>query len=443
MTSNRKIRTVFLMVTFLAAASSPDRTASAGENARDTPPSVTLNVWIMNNAQTDNERHFLDLVQAFSDANPTIKVVPTVLPWAVSLDRIQSALGGGPAPDITQLGTTWVAAIASTGKLADLTGQYDDKVFRPQVLTTTTIGGPGSHDGKRFAMPWIVDTRALYYNKAACAKAGVNPAKDFATWASFKVALGKPKGVEVDGRRLQPLWIATSNWNVIHSMALWIWGAGGDLVPNANGTGGVNAPAAVAGIDYCIDLVRAGLAVLEADAKYSQSVEVMLRAGELATAIAPPIPALPDSRFGVASVPEGPKGRFTFLGGSALAVLKSSKHPKEATALIKFLSGEGAQIRYSTVTGYLPAVAAEYDELLLKLDPIRGAFVEQMRYGRAYPSIPQWGQIEIVLRDGFTTIWETVRKPGAYDKLGVHNQLDAMARRIDAILRASTDGKSD
>lgn len=441
MTRTRKIHVAFLMVVGLTAAASSGHGASARSNTRGKQTSVTLNVWIMHNAPADNQRHFLDLVAAFSKNNPHIKIVPTVLPWDVAWDRIQSALGGGPAPDITQLGTTWVAAIASTGKLADLTGQYDDKVFRPQVLTTTTIEEPWGHGGKRFALPWIVDTRALYYNKAACAKAGVDPTRDFATWASFKTALGKLKDVELNGKRPQPLWIATSNWNAIHSLAPWIWGAGGDLVPSSEGTGGINSPASVAGVEYLIDLFRAGFVTLETDTKPAKSVEDMLHDDELATAIAFPIPALPDGRFGVAPIPAGPKGRFTFLGGSALAVLKSSKHPKEALELIKFLSGEEAQIRYSTVTGYLPAVAAEYDELLLKLDPIRGAFVEQMRYGRSYPSIPRWGKIEVILREGFSAIWDTARKPGDYDRLGVRNELDAMARRIDAILRTSTDLK--
>jgi hypothetical protein len=46
--------------------------------------------------------------------------------------------------------------------------------------------------------------------------------------------------------------------------------------------------------------------------------------------------------------------------------------------LLKSLSGEAAQVRYSTVTGLLTAAAAQYDELLPKLDPIRGDFDEIM-----------------------------------------------------------------
>ena len=163
--------------------------------------------------------------------------------------------------------------------------------------------------------------------------------------------------------------------------------------------------------------------------------------GEIATTISFPIPSLPEDRFGIAAVPAGPKGQFTFLGGSSIGIFKSSKHPAEAIALLKFLSGEAAQVRYATLTGLLPAAAAQYDELLLELDPIRGAFVEQMQHGRAYPSIAQWGDIEIILRDGLNEVWAIGKKPGTYDKAAIKRRLDEMAKTIDGLMHAPGAGK--
>jgi multiple sugar transport system substrate-binding protein len=169
----------------------------------------------------------------------------------------------------------------------------------------------------------------------------------------------------------------------------------------------------------------------------------MLRKGTIATTIAFPIPSLAEDRFGIAAVPAGPKGSFTFLGGSTIGVFKSCEHAAEAIALLKFLSGEAAQVRYSTLTGLLPAAAAQYDELLLKLDPIRGAFVEQMQHGKAYPSIPQWGDIEIILRDGLNAVWAIGKKPGTYDKSAVKRQLDQMAQKIDEIMQGKSGAKDN
>ena len=390
----------------------------------------------MQNAQHKSEESFLSLVRPFTQENPHVKVAVTVVSWAEAWDRIQGAIHGGPAPDIVQLGTTWVAAIAATGKLLELTGEYDEKLFQPEVLATTAIEDPSGTKLRRFAMPWIVDTRALYYNKVACAKAGVDPEKDFATWNSFRAALRKLKDIEVDGRRMQPFVVPRNNWDVVHTLSWWIWDWGGGFVSRSAEENGLDSPGAIAGVEYAIGLVREGL-MAHAPESNMRIVASKLDKGEFATSIGYPVASLPSDRFGVALLPAGPKGRFTFLGGSTMAILKSSQHPTEALALIKFLSGEAVQFAYSNVTGLLPAAAAEYDELALKLDPVRRVFVEQMRYGKSYPSIPQWGAIENMLRDGFNELWSVVQQPGPYDPATVRTRLNQMAKKIGATLRDS------
>jgi multiple sugar transport system substrate-binding protein len=84
----------------------------------------------------------------------------------------------------------------------------------------------------------------------------------------------------------------------------------------------------------------------------------------------------------------------------------------------------------------LPAAAAQYDELLLQLDPVRAAFVQQMQYGKAYPSIAVWGSIEEVLRDGLGAAWAIGRRPGPYDRAAVQTQLSRTAEQIHKILQS-------
>jgi multiple sugar transport system substrate-binding protein len=411
--------------------------AGVAKTARQSKVPVVLTIWIMPNGPGNNLDNFNELVRPFTQAHLDVRVDATVVPWNEALGKIKHAVTGGAAPDITQLGTTWVAAIASTGQLVDLTGKYDEKMFPPGVLATTEIDGEAVGIHKRYALPWIVDTRALYYNRAICAKAGVDPSKEFDTWQGFRNALQKIKKVEIDGKHVQPLGIPMSNWDIVHNLSWWIWGAGGGFVSRTPGENGINSTATIAGIEYYVGLYRDGLVSPEADRVEAVAAGEMLRRGEIATSIAFPIPSLPEDRFGIAPIPAGSKGRFAFLGGSTLGILKSSKHQEQAISLLKYLASEAAQVRYSTLTGLLPAAAAQYDELLLQLDPIRSAFVQQMRYGKAYPSIAEWGDIEIILRDGLNAVWATARKSGPYDHPAVLRQLDDMAKRIDAVMRPS------
>ena len=62
------------------------------------------------------------------------------------------------------------------------------------------------------------------------------------------------------------------------------------------------------------------------------------------------------ANVGVAPMPTGPGGKaFTFVGGSDLMILKSSKHQNEAWALLKFLSQDQTQKDYASLLGMFPA----------------------------------------------------------------------------------------
>ena len=204
MSHRQSARVAILLGIVLATTLWAGRSESAEGRTPGKRPSVTLNMWIMQNSQHKSVETFIVLIRAFTQENPRVRVAVTLIPWAKAWNKIQGAIHGGPAPDIVQLGTTWVATIAATGKLRDITGEYNEKSFPAQVLATTTIDDQSGAKPRRFVMPWIVDTRALYYNKAACALAGVDPKTDFATWVTFKAALKKLKDVEVDGKRMHP-----------------------------------------------------------------------------------------------------------------------------------------------------------------------------------------------------------------------------------------------
>jgi len=65
---------------------------------------------IMPNSDTPDQ-DLLKVVKPFTDANPHITVEPTVVDWSAALTKITAAATSGEAPDITQVGSTWTAAI--------------------------------------------------------------------------------------------------------------------------------------------------------------------------------------------------------------------------------------------------------------------------------------------------------------------------------------------
>jgi len=203
------------------------------------------------------DQDLLKVVKPFTDANPHITVEPTVVDWSAALTKITAAATSGEAPDITQVGSTWTAAIgAMEGALVELTGKIDTSAFVESTLQSAYIKGTD----KMFGMPWFTETRALFYRKDACEKAGVNPETDFATWDKFKDALKKLNGIEVDGKKLAALGMPGKNdWNVVHNFSWWIYGAGGDFVNEEGTQATFSSENALKGIKFYSELAVEGL----------------------------------------------------------------------------------------------------------------------------------------------------------------------------------------
>jgi len=402
-----------------------------------------LTMWIMPNSG-DAEEDFRDVLKPFLDQNPDIQVDVTVLDWGSAWTKITTAATSGEGPDITQLGTTQIAAVAAMGALEDLSGVYDrfggEGAFVEATLPTTQILGQGD---ARYAVPWFIDTRALFYRKDICELAGINPETDFETWESFEKALGKLKGLKVDGKEVVPLIMPGKNdWNVIHNFAPWIWGAGGDFIAEDNKTCIINSPEAVEGIRFYSELATKGLMSMTHLEKNSAEVETIFNSGEAAmiftgayniSTLRREQPELAE-KIGTAPMPAGPKGRYVFFGGSGLCVFKNSKNKEAAYRVLEYLASTDAQVAYQRYCGNLPTVKAAYETEFVSEEPLREAFKRQLQYGKAYPSVAGWGPSETVIQKGLSNVWDNVMGVyGQYDPARTQEFLDQIASECTVV----------
>ncbi|MGB9679134.1 MAG: sugar ABC transporter substrate-binding protein [Thermoanaerobacteraceae bacterium] len=424
---------------------------SASSNDNTTPKKVTLEVWIMpNSASPDTD--FLDVVKPFTDSNPNIDVKVTVLDWGSAWTKITTAATSGEAPDIVQLGTTWVAAIASMGALEDLTGKVSEiggaSAFLPASWNTAGI----KNSGVISAVPWFADTRGLYYRTDIFKKANIDPNTAFATWNSFKEAAKKINNIEIDGKKVAAIGFPGKNdWNVIHNFAPWIWGAGGDFLTPDDQKAAFNSQAALDGINFYIGLALDGLVPKSALEKNSADVESLFANGEFAMIFSGPwliknfstptdkggmADTIAAKNYAVANIPEGPAGRFAFFGGSDLAIFKSSKHKAEAFELIKFLVSKNAQIEYAKFSGMLPTLKEAFDDPFITSDPNMAVFKDISKFGRSYPAIPAWGPIENIMVKHFGTLWDDVAGVnGPFKESMLVNEMNKSAEEVDGALK--------
>src|SRR3989338_685983 len=381
-----------------------------------------------------------------------IKVRVTSVDWGAGWSKITTAATSGDVPDLAQLGSTWVAALAAMGALEKISKEAvaslgGAKAFVPVAWQTTGIEGSGVVS----AIPWFVDARALFYRTDAFEKAGVT-GKDLETWASFQSALKKLYDADLvfDGQPMAPLGIAGKNdWNVIHSLAPWIWMAGGDFLSADRKTCVLDSEQSAAGIAFYMNLVKEGYVPTEYLELNTAQVSANFNSGACAIYFDGPYEVKTMTRpaseggaggspaaknFSVAGYPKGPKGRFTFVGGSMLGVFKQGKNKKAAFEVIKYLTSKTPQIEYAKVSGFLPARREAFNDPYFAADPNRKLFKDAVYYGRTYPAIPAWGLLEPILNRRLGILWDYVAAGQDFKPETIKEQLKLAKKEVEAIL---------
>jgi multiple sugar transport system substrate-binding protein len=195
--------------------------------------------------------------------------------------------------------------------------------------------------------------------------------------------------------------------------------------------------------------VHDGLADRSALEKDGQQVEDSFKGGRLAVWIGGPwvlasVKRKDDDAWkpvaranvGVAPTPAGPVGQaFTFVGGSNLMMLKSSKNKTEAWQLMKFLSADSTQKAYAGLMGMFPARLAPQKQAG-EADANHRSFYKAIQDGRTYAPIPQWGQVETAYKTRFGNILDIAAGQGKapYSPQAVQKELKAAEKEADGLL---------
>lgn len=416
---------------------------------------ITLNIWIMPNS-LEPIKDMEEVLKSFEDENPNIKVKVTSVDWGAAWTKITTAATSKDVPDIVQLGSTWVGAISSMNALEDLQPRIAEiggaKAFVPAAWTSSGISG----SGQVTAIPWIVDARAIYY-RTDVLKAANLKAANLDTWDSFDKSLAKIKdsNIIIEGVTITPLGISGKNdWNVVHNIAPWIWAAGGDFLTPDYKHSALDSDEALKGVMFYISFVKKGYTPLEylelntaqVSSNFNQGTCAMYFDGpyEVKTLTTPPqqggaAESITARNFGVVPNPKGPKGRFTFIGGSNLAIFKASKHKDEAWKVIKHLIKKESQLAYCKACGFLPSRMEVFNDPYFSVDPKRRVFKEAIKYGRTYPCIPSWGLLEPTLTRRFGIMWDYVTgTDGPIDPQEIKKYLKLAKDEVEAVLSQSS-----
>ncbi|MPZ80102.1 MAG: extracellular solute-binding protein [Actinophytocola sp.] len=356
-------------------------TASQGDAVEQGKASGDITVWAMG---TEGEKLSV-LADDFMKENPDAKVTVTAVPWDGAHNKISAAIAGQQTPDVTMLGTTWIGEFAKTGALDVVPPDFvkeDD--FFPGAWETGVV------DGTSFSVPWYVETRLLFVNKAVAAKAGITEAPT--TWAELTRAMKdmQAKGGAKWGTYMQPG--QTGAWQTVMP---FVWQNGGDVYDGQKFT--LDSPAAVEALEYYGSFYTDGLSTK--DRLRDGEQEPKLLSGEIASFVSGPwhIGLLNElggeGKYELWPMPSGPGDATSFIGGSNMSVFKNTENRDGAWKFVSYLMRPEVQVKWYQTVNDLPAVQAAWDDAALSGDEQLSTFGDQLDKAKAPPSIPTWEQI--------------------------------------------------
>ncbi len=286
-------------------------------------------------------------IKPWQEKHPEIKVVFEHTPYSGYDSKMLTRVAGGSAPDVMAAEVNYFVSFATKGVLEDLNPYiesdtaFDKNNFFPEILDRFTV------DKKIYAIPRDVAPFAcVFYNKDLFDAAGVSYPADDWTWDDMLTKAKALTKKDENGRIVQ------------YGFYGWAWqnflyGNGGALVDNVKNPTKtkLDDPLSIEGLQFYADLTHKYqvMPTPVALANLGMGVDLMFSTGRLAMFMSGiwETPALRNYKFkwDVAMFPKNSKGIRKFgTGGSGYAILKSSKHKKEAWEVIKALTGPAGQI---------------------------------------------------------------------------------------------------
>lgn len=302
------------------------------------------------------------MTEAFAKVNPDIKVNLEFVPYEGLHDKTVLAQGSGGGYDVVLFDVIWPAEYATNNVLVDVSSRITDDMKKGVLAGAwTTV----EYDGKYYGMPWILDTKYLFYNKEILEKAGISaPPK---TWDELAE---QAKTIKDKGILATPIaWSWAQAEAVICDYTTLLSAYGGEFLkdgkPAFQEGGGLDA------LNYMVTSYTSGLTNPNSKEFLEEDVRKVFENGDAAFALNWTYMynlanASKDSKVagkvGVAPAPGiAGKSEVSAVNGSmGLGITAVSKHPEEAWKYITFMTSQETQNQYAKLS--LPIWGSSYDD---------------------------------------------------------------------------------
>lgn len=383
--------TVVAVLALSACSSASGDTDDAGGAAEQPSP---LTVWVMGDSGANLEAALAPFTE-----DTGIAVEVEAIPWDNVNDRLTTAVASGEGPDVTQIGLSQLASFLEGGALEDISGSLADHPnLDPANFPDAVSAENLNPDGGVYSVPWVSDTRVLFYRSDILAEAGIDDPP--ATWDELRA-----DAATLAGRGEGQFGYYIPQWDAPLPIT-YTWQTGTDVLAD-DGSIDLETDGFRAAVDHYLAFYEDGSVPTAGDfdqaAGFVSGAAPMLVSGPyLAAAIRDQAPDL-EGAWGVTTVPSDETATSLFAG-SNLGVWKGTDNLDGALQLLDFLTEPANQVAWFQATGELPAVTAAFDDPALADDPLVAVYAEQLADSKPLPVRTDWAEANQAVLDTLNAI---------------------------------------
>ncbi|MGR6319863.1 extracellular solute-binding protein [Micromonospora soli] len=336
----------------------------------------------------------------FQQKYPKITVEPSFVAYEALHDKIVAA---APAStfDVVLIDVIWPAEFGSKRIVTDVTDQF------PANWKNDMLGGAlatAAYRDRYYGVPWILDTKYLFYNTDMLTRAGVDPAS-LSTWDGVLTAAETLRARKVAEHPL--IWSWKQAEALVCDYTQLVGAFGGKFLSDDGKSIAFNTGGGLQALEFMKRTLDSKLTNPNSVESLEEDVRKIFSDGQAAMALNwtymfnaanDPGQSKIAGKVGVAPTPSGSASAPGVNGSMALSVSAGSKNRKAAWTYISYITSAEVQNKYAKSS--LPCWTKSYDDpavasALPKVVPVAK---KQLADLIARPQVPRYNEISQILQ---------------------------------------------
>ncbi|MFJ8750587.1 extracellular solute-binding protein [Streptomyces sp. NPDC102441] len=395
----RGITATALVATLALAATACGSDDESGGSKSSGELSGTVTWWDTSNVGSE-DKVFKKIAEGFEKKHPKVDVKYVNVPFGEAQNKFKNAAqAGAGAPDVIRSEVAWTPEFADLGYLAPLDGTAalkDEGDFLKQAAAST------QYKGKTYAVPQVIDSMGIFYNKKMFKDAGVEPPAKIADLKSVAEKIKEKTGKT-------GLYLRGDDSYYFLS---FLYGEGGDLVDADSKTVTVDNAEGVKAFGVVKDLVDSGAARTDATDGWENMMQ-SFKNGDVAMMINGPW-AVADTltgkeftdkaNLGISTVPAGSASQGAPQGGHNLGVYAGSENLDASYAFVDYMTSVESQAQAAGELNLLPTRTSAYSKKEAADSEIVQFFKPVVETAVERPWIPETGSLFAPLNVEYTKV---------------------------------------